>query len=118
MNTAFFKDLHFRSCSIFCSAYNGTCVTHTTSCRSCLTSDEPNNRLFISGSLDPACGLCFQSTTNLTDHNDSFSFRIVHEQFNSFTGSGSDNWISADTDSRSNAKACFHNLVSCFISQG
>src|SRR5690606_10105752 len=107
----------FCFCCIIFTTYNCTCVSHCTSFWCCFSSDKPNNR-FCSVFFDPFSSQSFQITTNLTDHDNSFCFRISHKHLNSFFSCCTDDRVSSDTNCSSDSHSCFYNLISCFVCKG
>src|SRR5690606_28646695 len=98
MDTAFFHDSHFcLSCIVF-TTHDRSSVSHSTTFWSSLTCDETNNWFFRTACFVPSCSFCFQLTSDLTDHNYSFRFRIVDKQFQSFFSCSSDDWVTTDTN--------------------
>ena len=57
----------------------------------------------------------FHSTTNFTDHHNTFCLWIIHKKLYSLFGRGADDWIAADTYCRRNSQSCSTYLISCFI---
>src|SRR5690606_27152033 len=76
-DSALAHDLHFCSSSIIRTTNDCTSVSHTASRRRCLTCDETYNWL-RAVFFNPTCSLRFHATTDLTNHDDTFSFWIVH----------------------------------------
>ena len=59
---------------------DGTCVAHSSSWRSSLSGNESENRKVpVVVVSEPFSSFFFSLSTDLTDHDDTFGFRVVHE---------------------------------------
>src|SRR5690606_2359437 len=89
-------------------------MAHAASRGRCLACNEPNYR-FGAVFFDPACGFGFHATADFADYDDTFRFRIVHEQLYGFFGGGSDDGVSTDTDGGGDAQPRLNRLIYRFV---
>src|SRR6185312_111583 len=113
---AFRHDLHLRRGSIVRTADDRTRMTHAPSRRRCLPGDEPYHRLPVVVA-DPARGFGLHTSTDLTDHDDPFRTRIVHQQFHCLLRRRTDDRVAADTYRRRDAQTGLGYLVGGLIGQ-
>src|SRR5690606_27696226 len=115
VDTTFTHDFHFCRSSIICTANDSTGVAHTATRRRGLTSDE-TYYWFSHIIFQPLSCFRFHITANLTNHDDTVSFRVVHQHFYSFFGSSTNDRVTTNTNCGRNTKTCFYHLVCSFIS--
>src|SRR5690554_3525532 len=111
---------HFFLClsGIFTSTHDGTGMTHSSSRRGSFTSNKTNDRFCYPTLFVPLSCIYFKLTSNLSYHHHSFTFRIIYQHFQGFLCSSSNNWITSNSDGRSNSKTLFYHLVGSFVSKG
>src|SRR5690606_32027140 len=117
VDSTLFHDAFFGFSCVISSTYNCTCMSHCSTFRRCFTSDKSNNWFFISVFFNPSSSISLQLSTDLTDHDNTFSFWVIHQQFYSFFSSGSNDRVSSNTNSSGNSQSLFYYLISSFISQ-
>lgn len=85
--------------STLTSSNDGTSVAHTAAWRSSLSSNEADNRkVAVVVSTEPLSSLFFSLTTDLTDHDDTFSLGVVNELAEHINEVGTIERITTNTD--------------------
>ena len=91
-------------------------VAHAFARRCSNTRDIRNNRLgYVS--LDVGSRFFLGRTTDLTDHNNRFSLRIVLEHFQDVDEVGARDWVTTDTNTGRLTEASVSSLFNRFVRQ-
>ena len=93
-------------------------MTHSSFFWCSSSSNETNNRLSLWIIFSkPITSLFFIFSSNFSNHNNAFSFRIFHESAEDINKVSSIEWISTNSNNSWLAQALFSWLVHCFISK-
>src|SRR5690554_8084271 len=116
-DTGIFQGGKLLVCGALATGDDGACVAHTLARRCSNTGNVGNHRLgYVL--LDERSRFFLGSTTDFTDHDDGFGFRIFLQQLQNINEVGARNRITTDTDTGRLAKTVVSRLLDGFISQG
>ena len=110
-----YLDFGFRS--IFSSADDGTGVTHASTRRSGSTGDKSSDR-FLAVRFDPASGFDFSTTTDFTNHDNRFGFRIFVKEFNHIEVRGAIDGVATNAHAGGLSVSLTCELPYCFVGEG
>jgi len=101
------------------TGHNGTGVTHSPAWRGGDTSDEADHGLPAGvGLLQEVSGVLLSRTTDLADHDDSISLRVLKEDTQAVDEVGAGEGVTTDTDHKGLAEPGLGGLVDGFVGQG
>ena len=86
-------------------------MSHSSSWRCCLACNETYYWFFISMLFNPTGRNGFIITSDLSNHNDGISFRIIHQQFNRIFGWRTYDWVSSNAYGCGYTQTGLYNLI-------
>lgn len=116
LNLSSLKCSHLINCSSLALSYYRSCMPHSAAWRCSLPGDEAyHGQVAIIVDLQPFCSLFLGITPDLTYHQDSFSFLVLHETFQNIDKRGANEGITTNSNNSRLAKPNFGRLKDCFI---
>mmetsp|Transcript_20995 Transcript_20995/g.41176 ORF Transcript_20995/g.41176 Transcript_20995/m.41176 type:complete len:445 (-) Transcript_20995:21-1355(-) len=118
-STSILEGLHLGLGSTLASRNDGSCMAHTTARRRGKSSNEADDGLVgVSVLLEPLRCLLLSSSTNLTNHDNTLSLRVVGEPLEAVNEVGSVEGVTANSDNSGLAKTCLSGLRDSFVGEG
>mmetsp|Transcript_24151 Transcript_24151/g.35410 ORF Transcript_24151/g.35410 Transcript_24151/m.35410 type:complete len:256 (-) Transcript_24151:280-1047(-) len=119
VNTGIIQCSKLSGCRALSARDNGTSMPHSTTRRSCGSCNESNNRFAgITVFLQPFGCVLLSTSTDLPNHDDTFSLRVMCESLQTVYEIGSIERITSDADASTLSETNLGSLGDCFISEG